>query len=498
MSKAEKRHFKLYARRNLSEKDTKFVLLFDVLDKMQEYDEEKLRRKLPQVQGKTLSNLKAHLYEQLLVSLRLLHHKTPSIRIREIISFADLLYTKGLFRQSLALLGKARQLATEHEDEIHLLEITEFEKLIESRHITRSGDGRARKLISESERIGALLTEEQRWSNLALRLYDYYLRAGHTRNKAEYDQLTSEFKAYEARCDGSPMSIHGRIYKQQAYVWFYYIIQEFALCYRHASKWVAEMEAAPEFIRHHPGAYVKGLHNCLAVLFYCNEPLRFDRVFLKLQQFLNEFPRPVNRNTHLLNFVYLETAQLNRFFLAGQFTEGAAAIPAFEGRLEAIGEGIDQHRIRIFWYKIACLYFGSGNYQKASHYLTRIINYKADRLREDVQCFARILNLISHYEMGNDDLIDYQIRSTYRFLLKMEDLQMVQQAVLSFLKRSVYMDRRDLRSHFSSLKSELEDIMKDRFQRRPFLYLDLISWLESKIHDRKVESIIREKQSQRG
>lgn len=59
-----------------------------------------------------LSNLKAHLYKQILVSLRM----NPSlqnnrIQLREQLDFATILYQKGLHRQALKILDKAKQTA---------------------------------------------------------------------------------------------------------------------------------------------------------------------------------------------------------------------------------------------------------------------------------------------------------------------------------------------------------------------------------------------------
>ena len=51
LEKSEKRNFKLYVKRNSGGEDLKIVLLFDALDKMDEYDEEGLLRK-----NKTISN----------------------------------------------------------------------------------------------------------------------------------------------------------------------------------------------------------------------------------------------------------------------------------------------------------------------------------------------------------------------------------------------------------------------------------------------------------
>ena len=72
LEKGEKRNFKLFAARNTGSADLKIVQLFDALDKMKDYDEEELLRKNESIQKQQLSNLKAHLYDQILSSLRLL------------------------------------------------------------------------------------------------------------------------------------------------------------------------------------------------------------------------------------------------------------------------------------------------------------------------------------------------------------------------------------------------------------------------------------------
>src|SRR5829696_1409147 len=112
LEKAEKRHFKLYIKRSSSNENLKIVQLFDALDKMSEYDEKILLKKLPSVQKIQLSNLKAHLYKQILASLRLLKSaESIDLQLNEQFDYAHILYKKGLFIQSLKILEKAKELA---------------------------------------------------------------------------------------------------------------------------------------------------------------------------------------------------------------------------------------------------------------------------------------------------------------------------------------------------------------------------------------------------
>jgi len=153
---------------------------------------------------------------------------------------------------------------------------------------------------------------------------------------------------------------------------------------------------------------------------------------------------------------------------------------------------LDAHRIMVFYYKIACLYFGSGMNKEAILYLNLVVQFKEQTLREDIQSFARILNLIAHFELGNDILVEYQIKSVYRFLIKMGDLHGVQKEILNFLRLLPMTDRELLKS-FKVLHGKLVKLSLLPFEKRPFLYLDIISWLESKLAGKTVQTIVRDK-----
>ena len=170
LSTSEKRQFKLYVNRLGINVDAKFLLLFSELDKMKEYNEEIILEK--KISSKLqLSNLKAHLYKQILVSLRLNpSHQNNRMQLREQLDFANILYQKGLHKQALKILDKAKQSALELDEKTIASEIIELEKVIESQFITRSIDGRADELILQSSEISQQNRYATRLSNLSLKL----------------------------------------------------------------------------------------------------------------------------------------------------------------------------------------------------------------------------------------------------------------------------------------------------------------------------------------
>jgi tetratricopeptide (TPR) repeat protein len=288
-------------------------------------------------------------------------------------------------------------------------------------------------------------------------------------------------------------SFYERLYIYQAYVWYYHIIQDFVMCYKYSQKWVDLFRENPGMIYNQTDMYFKGINNLLVSLHMTRYHSRFKQELDKLLELPEKEDIPYNDNNLLLYNLFQYTHVINYHFLEGTFTEGVKIIPEINQFIEKNKRHLDNHRILIFYYKIASLYFGSGDYKNAIRYLNFILNYKDTTLREDIHSFSRILNLLSHFELGNDELIEYQVKSTYRFLSKMDNLQQVQRFILNFLRKLSDMDVSELKTEFQKLHDKLVSLEDNPFEKRAFLYLDLISWLESKIQDRPVQEIIQEK-----
>ena len=104
------------------------------------------------------------------------------------------------------------------------------------------------------------------------------------------------------------------------------------------------------------------------------------------------------------------------------------------------------------------------------------------------------MNLIIHYELGNLDLIEYHLKSTYRFLLKKEDLHLFQQHILQFIKNLSRVNTdQELIDRFKILREKMLALSKSKYDKRAFVYFDIISWLESKIHKKPIGDLLMEK-----
>jgi hypothetical protein len=135
LEKSEKRHFKLYIKRSSAKEDLKIIRLFDALDRQTEYDEKQLFKTLSDFTKPQFSNLKTHLYKQLLASLRLLKtNDNIDLKLSEHLDNARLLYNKGLKIQSLHILERAKEMARTNQKMNFLVQAISLEKKL--KHFT--------------------------------------------------------------------------------------------------------------------------------------------------------------------------------------------------------------------------------------------------------------------------------------------------------------------------------------------------------------------------
>jgi hypothetical protein len=167
-------------------------------------------------------------------------------------------------------------------------------------------------------------------------------------------------------------------------------------------------------------------------------------------------------------------------------------VPGIEQKLTEYDLFIDRHRILVLNYKIASMYFGAGDYDTCIDYLQRIINDQMD-LRNDLQCYARVLHLMAHYELKNFDLMESLTKSVYRFMARRDRVTKVEEEMFRFLRTSFQTSRASMRAEFEKFLEKIKHFEKNRYETRTFAYLDLVSWVESKVSQRPMGDIISEK-----
>jgi hypothetical protein len=496
LEKSEKRHFKLYIKRSSAKEDLKIIRLFDALDKLPDYDERILLKKLPDIQKAQLTNLKTHLYKQVLASLRLL--KTTDnidLQLSEHLDNARLLYNKGLKIQALKILEKAKDIARANQKLNSLAQVISLEKKIEILHITRSTTDKTAKLADEALEISGHIDRVTKLSNLTLLLYRWYVVHGHARNEQDEVAIKTFFKEQLPANLADVKAFYEKLYLYQSYCWYAFIRQDFLMYYRYSQKWVDLFIAEPDMIEVETGHYIKGMHNLLNAHFDLRNFELFEITLKAFEQFAKTDAANRHDNFRTHTSIYINSAKLNQYLMKGTFAEGLNLVPEIEDKLHDYALFVDRHRIVVFNYKFAMLYFGQGDYDKSIDYLHKIIHGSAD-LRIDLQCYARLLHLMAHYELHNYDIMESLIKSVYRFFAKMKNLTVVEEEMFKFLRSNFEVSPRKLKPALEQFLNNIKHLEKNRYETRSFAYLDIISWVESKVYEKPMGEIIFKKYKQ--
>lgn len=495
LSRTEKRYFKLYVDSIGGNTPKKYIKLFDLIDQQDEFDEERILAKEKSLKPEQLSNMKAHLYYKVLQSMRLYHQTAViEIQIRELIDFAQLLLNKSLYDQCANILKKAKKTASRIDNLELLLEILKWEKRVLSQTVGKDNEKRVNRIIEDVQDVNTRINNINTFTNLSVKLNSLYKRIGFIRNKSDYNKVVSLFNASIPPYEEEALSLNEKLNLYHLLVGYFFMVQNFEKGYYYAKKWVKLFDDNAAMIPSRLETYINSINNLMIAQYKLFKYYEFIETNKKLKsvRFIPGISLNENIRLKLLKYTYVH--QFNRYFMLGDFDQGVALMNRIKPGLELFANQLDNHSRIILYYKTASLYFGNDNFNEAIQSLNKIINAHEGALREDVHSFARILNLICHYELGNVDVIDYYIRSTYRFLLKKGDMHSFQRYILSFLKKlGSGITQEELLNQFENLRKQLIPLEENPYEKRPFMYFDIISWLESKIQKKRISTVIKEK-----
>ena len=127
LTKQEKWYFKQFATWNAIKGSSNYIVLFDIINEMDIYDESVIKKK---IQKRSLSisftETKYQLYQNIMKSLHSFHlNSSIDSRIRTMIHQIEILINKAQYDETIKLIYKAKELAIHYERFTSLSEILE-------------------------------------------------------------------------------------------------------------------------------------------------------------------------------------------------------------------------------------------------------------------------------------------------------------------------------------------------------------------------------------
>jgi hypothetical protein len=169
---------------------------------------------------------------------------------------------------------------------------------------------------------------------------------------------------------------------------------------------------------------------------------------------------------------------------SGRFKEAVKLEEPIVQGMARLGDKLPKEFELEFYFHLSTVQFGAGNVNRALHWLNRVLNDPEPNLRQDIFTYARLFNLVVHYELGNYELLEYIVRSTQRFLSKRHRAYGVEAALIEHVKKLARTTSPAAKHElFLSLRKNLEALMKDPNEGTVLKYFDIIAWVNAKVED---------------
>jgi hypothetical protein len=492
LDRTEKAYFKkfcsLYGKRD----NRTYLRLFGYLVKQSVYDEKKLRLHFKDERFiRQLPVARNYLFNLVLRSLESYHYSVDAELGSQLHRMA-ILFEKGLYDTCGRVLARAQKLAEKYERHTYLLEFCQWEiELARARSYAGKSEAEINAVFEKIFRLLETSRNVNEYSALVSGLFMKELKGGFARNKKGLKRYDSIIGHPLLKKEPKGLSYQARFYFLLSYIGYHSVRNEYAQAHTYSRQLVDWIEAHPHQAAEKPRAYVAALKNLVTCL---GKLKRYEAIPPVLEK-MKAIP---TRSKALQKSIFYSTTILGMetCIHTGDFEAGLELVKRSETQRARLGaEPLNKLNETILNYTTCCIFFGAGNFPAANQYLNRILNDTQSDLRSDILSFARILQLLIHYELGNTDLLPYLIRSTYRYLYKRKSLYRFEAVVLSFIRKKLpgTASRKELLHAFAALKKEIVKLSRDPFGQTALEYFDFISWLESKISGRRFSDIVREK-----
>lgn len=489
---------KTYLRKQLSvyKKQNVYYRLFEAVLKQKKYDEDALQQLIyPDGNKKKLAVIKNQLHTMILENM-VAFHAAGSVgnRLRSLLSTADFLFEKGLYSYCHKKLQEARDIAKAHQKHLYLLEINRLEMGLHS--LSFSANSYKNFTDSYFTEQSNLLEKEKnvyQYKDIECRFF-YLMRSTQGDNspdRSAVKQLEKIVHQPFMKEEDHAHSFESKVILYNTLAIFYFVKRDPEKAHQYALKLVEWHEAHPGICNDNMTSYIRALLNLLTIQIIRKKPGMFTVAINKLKAISNRHPQ-------FRDWIgeKIVSAEITMHGITGNKPEGMKVVSEIEKKLVLQAGSISKYLQIDLCYHVAVFLLVVAKHKDALQWINKVLSAEENKPLEDLADNAKIVQLLIHYELGNIELLEYLVKSVYRFFYKKQQKFPFELYVLEFMKRLIHVhSHHELMQLFPDIKTKLTSLMKeDKLERKNMFFLELIiSWVESKIGNRPLAEVVREK-----
>ena len=495
LSKSEKRFLKLTA--SASDINPGLITLFNIIELATQFKEDfytkSSKTETLQIKSQTSENL----YNFILKCLRSFHSESSASYIikDEIINILNL-FDKAQYKQCRKILNKQKQEAYRFERFHFILELIGLEKLLISIET---------QFNIKNNTIENLVKEELDVIEKAKNLGTYTLLYSkinlntRQKNKAKTVQDLEVINSFL----NSPLLKNKKLIKSNKALIIYHHCRSILFCRCQDNQSREEecqlllnlMDTNNELIEEMPNRYLTTLNNLINIAY---EEKKYKTCDIRIKEIEEKINLKAFNSTDLQ--LKILTSVLNGKLTintnSGKLKEAQENVEDIEKALVDFKGKINKEEELIFYYNIAIMNTYFGDFKKAQYHISLILNEGSNLLREDLQSFARILNIGLHYELNNFKQLGYIISTIKNYYKTQISYFKTEKLILSYFEKLSEIkvkNKENEKEIFISFKKDLEEVMKDDHEKNVSFYFDIEAYIDSKIDGTPLYKIMEKK-----
>lgn len=496
LNKSEKGYFKKYAHLHVRAEDNNYIKVFDEIEKQSVYDEAKILKKFSGEKfTKNFSVAKNYLYNSVLRSLTAYYRNDIKSEIRNMLGQIEILFNKGLLKQTEKLIFKSKELANSYELFTYLVEILQWEKKYMSFTAASNRDfDIIEELNKEIIQLSVLISVSNYYQSKSSELSIFTSKVGFIKNATDeerleaimdhellinpllYDKITTSYHYFNIQCS------------------YFFLKNDLKRAYDYANEAYKLFERQQEYkdfcINDYTGTLITKLNISTLLREKAKVWQTLDQL-RKIKNILFDLKNPKFYN--VCN--YMSNAGLDFC----EFDVVEIGVQEFQECIEN-HENFkpDKQQEYLFYFNGGYLNFVKENYSEANKFFQKILNDNKKEIRHDLHRYARILSLLIQGELKNFNFMEYQYKNTKRFLEKEGNMNSYEKAILAFVKKHIIPSGASgiPRKAFQDLRAKLVEIQESNTDNMFLKDIDIIAWVDSKIHGKPMKDIMKSKCAQ--
>lgn len=480
----EKRYFKIFTSKHIIGEKNHYATLFDIIEEQKEFDNKKIKDAfIKKTKSKNYTEIKYYTYKMILKSLSEYHHKSSvSAQLKEFLHQAEILVNKELFEEAAQILSTAKKLAIKNEQlsQLHQILVSELDLLTNyPTHVNVYH--KSNKILSD---LNELLNKQKninQYKSILIKINHLIVTKGlnsiDTLMLKECNQIMQQLKKLDLK--KLDLNTEKRLVLSSL-TNLNILLKNWDDAYHYSRKRIELLgDANTDTIK----LFISYLGRHILICSVLNKIDEINKTVLKIEAFHKKHSSEITLKQEAVIFSY--TFRINIALI-----EKATSDKKIENILYDIDSNLKKYeKVLANYYKIGictevvATLFKKGKYTLALDWVNKSLEMTDKKSKSDyIQLTIRMLNIIIHFELKNDILLESILRSTYLFLKKGKALTDFEKYVLTFLRKAIKTpSRADLKLELRNLGTDLSKLLNDPILANNELYILIIDWLKTKV-----------------